>query len=420
MKILVIGGGGREHALVWKFKSDNTKHKIFCAPGNPGIKALAECVTIQANKIQELADFAETNRIDLTVVGPEDPLSLGIVDVFEKRNLSIFGPNLESARLEGSKAYAKKVMERFNVPTASYLEHDDYQQALNYVNEIGTPIVIKADGLAAGKGVTVAETIEQAEAALKAAMLDKVFGDSGTKVVIEECLFGEEMTVLAFVDGETVLPMVPSQDHKPVFDDDRGPNTGGMGAYSPVPHLEKWLPEIEKHILRPVAQGLAAEGKPYSGILYAGLMLTGNGPIVIEFNVRFGDPEAQVILPRLENDLAEVMLAVVEKRLHEIDLSWKPGASVCVIAAAPGYPGPPTKGLPITLPQSFTGNTQIFHAGTALSNEQLVTNGGRVFGVTAQGADIAEARKHSYGLMEEISFEGKHFRTDIAAKALNL
>jgi phosphoribosylamine--glycine ligase len=420
MKILVIGGGGREHALVWKFKSDNTKHKIFCAPGNPGIKALAECVTIQANKIQELADFAETNRIDLTVVGPEDPLSLGIVDVFEKRNLSIFGPNLESARLEGSKAYAKKVMERFNVPTASYLEHDDYQQALNYVNEIGTPIVIKADGLAAGKGVTVAETIEQAEAALKAAMLDKVFGDSGTKVVIEECLFGEEMTVLAFVDGETVLPMVPSQDHKPVFDDDRGPNTGGMGAYSPVPHLEKWLPEIERRILRPVAQGLAAEGKPYSGILYAGLMLTGNGPIVIEFNVRFGDPEAQVILPRLENDLAEVMLAVVEKRLHEIDLSWKPGASVCVIAAAPGYPGPPTKGLPITLPQSFTGNTQIFHAGTALSNEQLVTNGGRVFGVTAQGADIAEARKHSYGLMEEISFEGKHFRTDIAAKALNL
>ena len=420
MKILVIGGGGREHALVWKFKSDNTKHKIFCAPGNPGIKALAECVTIQANKIQELADFAETNRIDLTVVGPEDPLSLGIVDVFEKRNLSIFGPNRESARLEGSKAYAKKVMERFNVPTASYLEHDDYQQALNYVNEIGTPIVIKADGLAAGKGVTVAETIEQAEAALKAAMLDKVFGDSGTKVVIEECLFGEEMTVLAFVDGETVLPMVPSQDHKPVFDDDRGPNTGGMGAYSPVPHLEKWLPEIERRILRPVAQGLAAEGKPYSGILYAGLMLTGNGPIVIEFNVRFGDPEAQVILPRLENDLAEVMLAVVEKRLHEIDLSWKPGASVCVIAAAPGYPGPPTKGLPITLPQSFTGNTQIFHAGTALSNEQLVTNGGRVFGVTAQGADIAEARKHSYGLMEEISFEGKHFRTDIAAKALNL
>ncbi len=420
MKILVIGGGGREHALVWKFKSDNTKHKIFCAPGNPGIKALAECVTIQANKIQELADFAETNSIDLTVVGPEDPLNLGIVDIFEKRNLSIFGPNRESARLEGSKAYAKKVMERFNIPTASYMEHDDYLQALNYVKKIGTPIVIKADGLAAGKGVTVAETIEQAEAALKAAMLDKVFGDSGTKVVIEECLFGEEMTVLAFVDGETVLPMVPSQDHKPVFDDDRGPNTGGMGAYSPVPHLEKWLPEIERRILRPVAQGLAAEGKPYSGILYAGLMLTGNGPIVIEFNVRFGDPEAQVILPRLENDLAEVMLAVVEKRLHEIDLSWKPGASVCVIAAAPGYPGPPTKGLPITLPQSFTGNTQIFHAGTALSNEQLVTNGGRVFGVTAQGADIAEARKHSYGLMEEISFEGKHFRTDIAAKALNL
>ena len=343
----------------------------------------------------------------------------GIVDLFEKRRLPIFGPYRQSARLEGSKEYAKEVMERFNVPTAAYRAFDNYEEAMVYLKEQGAPIVIKADGLAAGKGVTVAETIEEAEAALRAAMVQKVFGESGTKVVIEECLRGEEMTVLAFVDRNTVLAMVPSQDHKPVFDGDRGPNTGGMGAYSPVPHLEKWLPEIEKRVLLPVAEGLVSEGTPYQGVLYAGLMLTENGPKVIEFNVRFGDPEAQVILPRLENDLAEVFLAVAEKRLHEIDLSWKPGASVCLIAASPGYPGPPTKGLAITLPQTITENTQIFHAGTAIQNNQLVTNGGRVFGVTAQGADITEAREQAYSLMEEVLFKGKHFRRDIAAKALS-
>lgn len=417
MDILVIGGGGREHAIVWKL--NNRGHNIFCAPGNPGIADIAECVSLQVNQMKELADFAQSNKIDLTVVGPEDPLTNGIVDQFEKRSLLIFGPNQESAHLEGSKAYAKKVMERFNVPTAAYMEFDDFEEALAYVEEQGFPIVIKADGLAAGKGVTVAETIEEAETALQAAMLQKIFGESGTKVVIEECLLGEEMTVLAFVDGKTVLPMVPSQDHKPVFDGDRGPNTGGMGAYSPVPHLEKWLPEIEKRVLLPVAEGLVSEGTPYQGVLYAGLMLTENGPKVIEFNVRFGDPEAQVILPRLENDLAEVFLAVAEKRLHEIDLSWKPGASVCLIAASPGYPGPPTKGLAITLPQTITENTQIFHAGTAIQNNQLVTNGGRVFGVTAQGADITEAREQAYSLMEEVLFKGKHFRRDIAAKALS-
>ena len=367
MDILVVGGGGREHAIVWKL--NNSGHNIFCAPGNPGIADIAECVTLQVNQLKELADFAQLHKINLTVVGPEDPLTNGIVDQFEKRSLLIFGPNQESAHLEGSKAYAKKVMERFNVPTAAYMEFDDYEEALSYVEKQGFPIVIKADGLAAGKGVTVAETIEEAETALQAAMLQKIFGESGTKVVIEECLLGEEMTVLAFVDGKTVLPMVPSQDHKQVFDGDRGPNTGGMGAYSPVTHLEKWIPEIEKKIIRPVAEGLAAEGTPYRGVLYTGLMLTKNGPKVIEFNVRFGDPEAQVILPLLENDLAEVLLAVAEKRLHEIDLSWKPGASVCVIAAAPGYPGPPIKGLPISLPKNLTAEKQIFHAGTALQNE---------------------------------------------------
>ncbi len=419
MKILVIGGGGREHALVWKLKNGNGARKIFCAPGNPGIAEIAECVPLQVKQIEELADFAEANKIDITVVGPEDPLNDGIVDLFEKRNLPVFGPNQHSARLEGSKAYAKKVMDRFNVPTAAYREINDFEEALDYVKKQGVPIVIKADGLAAGKGVTVAETLEEAEAALKSIMVQKVFGESGTKVVIEECLRGEEMTVLAFVDGRTVLPMVPSQDHKPVFDGDRGPNTGGMGAYSPVPHLEKWLPEINERVLRPVAEGLAEEGTPFSGILYAGLMITENGPKVIEFNVRFGDPEAQVILPRLENDLAEIFLAVTEKRLHEVKLSWQSGASVCVIAAAPGYPGPPTKGLPITLPEVHPAGTQIFHAGTAIQNEQLVTNGGRVFGIGAQGADIAEARKQAYSLLEKVQFHGKHFRRDIAAKALS-
>ena len=304
MKILVIGGGGREHALVWKLKNGDAAREIFCAPGNPGIAEIAECVPLQVKQIIELADFAEDNKIDLSVVGPEDPLTDGIVDLFEKRNLPVFGPNRQSAPLEGSKAYAKKVMERFNVPTAEYCEFDDFEKALAYVKTQGVPIVIKADGLAAGKGVTVAETLAEAETALRSIMVQKVFGESGTKVVIEECLRGEEMTVLAFVDGKTVLPMVPSQDHKPVFDSDRGPNTGGMGAYSPVPQLEKWLPEINERVLRPVAEGLAEEGTPFSGILYAGLMITENGPKVIEFNVRFGDPEAQVILPRLENYLA--------------------------------------------------------------------------------------------------------------------
>ena len=419
MKILVIGGGGREHALVWKLKNGDAAREIFCAPGNPGIAEIAECVPLQVKQINELADFAEANKIDLSVVGPEDPLTDGIVDLFEKRNLPVFGPNRQSARLEGSKAYAKKVMERFNVPTAAYKELDDFEEALDYVKQQGVPIVIKADGLAAGKGVTVAETLAEAETALRSIMVQKVFGESGTKVVIEECLRGEEMTVLAFVDGKTVLPMVPSQDHKPVFDGDRGPNTGGMGAYSPVPQLEKWLPEINERVLRPVAEGLAEEGTPFSGILYAGLMITKDGPKVIEFNVRFGDPEAQVILPRLENDLAEIFLAVTEKRLHEVKLRWQSGASVCVIAAAPGYPGPPTKGLPITLPEVHPAGTQIFHAGTAIQNEQLVTNGGRVFGISAQGADIAEAREQAYSLLEKVQFQGKHFRRDIAAKALS-
>ncbi len=419
MKILVIGGGGREHALVWKLSQSPNVEKIYCAPGNPGIAKLAECVPLKAGQLVELAKLAETKAIDLTVVGPEDPLVSGIVDEFKQRSLRIFGPDRRSAQLEGSKTFAKEVMQRFSVPTAEYREFSDYSAALAYVREKGEPIVVKADGLAAGKGVTVAETVEEAETALEASMNRKVFGNSGTRVVVEECLRGEEMTVLAFVDGITVLPMVPSQDHKPIFDGDRGPNTGGMGAYSPVPHLEHWLPQIESRILRPVAEGLVAEGSPYRGILYAGLMLTDAGPKVIEFNARFGDPEAQVVLPRLENDLAEILMASTDGCLEKIKLRWKPGASICVIAAAPGYPGPPTKGLTVTLPQSLPPETQLFHAGTALQNERLVTSGGRVFGVTAQGPGISEARGRAYSLMEKVHFKGKQYRGDIGAKALS-
>jgi phosphoribosylamine--glycine ligase len=418
MDLLVIGGGGREHALVWKFRQSSLAGKIYCAPGNPGIAELAECVPLRVNQVTELRDWAREHRIGLTVVGPEEPLTLGIVDAFEAVGLPIFGPNRQSAQLEGSKAFAKAAMERFGIPTAAYAEFTDLEDARRYVREQGAPIVIKADGLAAGKGVTVAETLEDAEQALEDALGRRLFGEAGARVVVEECLRGEEMTLLAFVDGATVRPMVPSQDHKPIFDGDRGPNTGGMGAYSPVPHLEHHLPEIMERILQPLVSGLHAEGQPYRGVLYVGLMITEAGPKVIEFNARLGDPEAQVILPRMKSDLLQICLATLEGALDEIALEWSPGASVCVIAAAPGYPGPPTKGLPIALPSEIPEQSQLFHAGTALQQEQLVTAGGRVFGVSAQGADVSQARQRAYHLLEQVQFSGKQFRSDIALKAL--
>jgi len=418
MKILVVGGGGREHTLVWKLNQSPIAEKIFCAPGNPGIADLAECVPLKVNQLEELANFAESQQIGLTVVGPEEPLVLGIVDEFKRRGLKVYGPDRQSALLEGSKAHAKAVMERHGIPTAKFQEFTHFGEALEYIREKGAPLVIKADGLAACKGVTVADTLEEAEAALDDSLRQSVFGEAGQKVVVEEFLQGEEMTVLAFVDGETVLPLVPSQDHKPIFDGDRGPNTGGMGAYSPVPHLEQWLPEIHRQILKPLANGLVAEGHPFRGLLYTGLMLDESGPKVVEFNVRFGDPEAQVVLPLLENDLLEILLASCDGRLAEMELKWKAQASVCVIAAAPGYPGPPTKGLAIELPENSEIGTQIFQAGTRLQEETLVTSGGRVLGVTAQAEDIEQARNRAYKLMKEIKFKGKQYRTDIGAKAL--
>ena len=419
MKILVVGGGGREHALVWKLSQSPKVEKIFCAPGNPGISKIAECVPVAANQIMKLAKFAETQNISMTIIGPEEPLVMGIVDEFRQRGLKVYGPDRQSALLEGSKSYAKEVMKRHGIPTADFQEFTDFEKAYAYVLEKGVPLVIKADGLAAGKGVTVAENLEEAEAALDDSLRQGVFGNAGQKVIIEEFLKGEEMTVLAFVDGETVLPLVPSQDHKPIFDGDRGPNTGGMGAYSPVSHLEKWIPDVHQKILSPLVKGLAEEGNPFQGLLYTGLMIDESGPKVVEFNVRFGDPEAQVVLPLLENDLMEILIESCEGRLAEVELTWKAQASVCVIAASPGYPGPPTKGLPIELPENIQSGTQIFHAGTLMQGEALVTSGGRVLGVVAQSEGIDQARSLAYRLMEEIKFKGKQYRTDIGSKALS-
>ena len=419
MKILVVGGGGREHALVWKLNQSSSAKKIYCAPGNPGTSEYAESIPINVNQVYELAEFAESKNIDLTVVGPEESLVLGITDKFKQRDLTIFGPDRKSALLEGSKAHAKKVMQRLGIPTAAYQEFSNFQDAWSHVQEKGAPIVIKVDGLAAGKGVTVAKTLEDAKIALDMALIQKIFGKAGNKVVVEEFLHGEEMTLLAFVDGTTVLPMIPSQDHKPLFDGDRGPNTGGMGAYSPVSHLEKWLPKIREQILDPLAVGLAAEGSPYRGILYVGLMLNESGPMVVEFNVRFGDPEAQVVLPMLENDLIEILIATKERNLDRVELKWKTGASVCVIATTKGYPWSTEKGFPIELPAELETGTQIFHSGTTIENETLVTAGGRVLGITAQESNIEKARERVYTLINQIQFHGKYFRKDIGAKAFS-
>jgi len=418
MKILVIGGGGREHALVWKLSQSPQGSQLFCAPGNPGIAGLAECVPIAANAIAELAEFAESQQMDLTVVGPEDPLTQGMVEQFRERGLRIFGPSQAASQLEGSKAFAKLLMGKADIPTARYAEFSEYESALEYVRDQGAPIVIKADGLAAGKGVTVAQSVEEAEAALDAAMQRKVFGEAGTRVIVEEFMAGEEMTVLAFTDGHSVKPMIPSQDHKPVFDGDRGPNTGGMGAYAPVPHLRQHLPEIKSRILEPMVAALRDEGIVYQGVLYAGLMITAEGPKVVEFNVRFGDPEAQVVLPLLETDLVEIINAILDERLESLEVQWHEQASLCVVAAAEGYPGPPVKGTPLGLPEIAGDSLQIFHAGTAERNGQLVANGGRVLGITAWADDLSAAREQAYACLEQVRFPGMHFRRDIGLKAL--
>ncbi|MEY4480154.1 MAG: hypothetical protein RLZZ267_832 [Bacillota bacterium] len=420
MRILVVGRGGREHTIIWALQKSSKVEKVFCAPGNAGIAGIAECVAIDEGQFEALADFAQANAIDLVVVGPEDPLFAGIVDVFEARNIPVFGPRGNAAIIEGSKVFTKDLMKKYDIPTAKYESFMDFDAALAYLRQEGAPIVIKADGLAAGKGVTVAATLEEAEQALREIMVDKAFGEAGNSVVIEECLTGQEMSILAFVDGEVVRPMVPAQDHKPVFDGDKGPNTGGMGTYSPVPHMPQSIVDTAiETILNPTAKAMVAEGRHFRGILYAGLMITPQGPKTIEFNCRFGDPETQVVLPRLETDLVDVLLATVNGTLAEQEIKWSDKAAVCVVLASGGYPGPYAKGLPITGIEDVK-DAMVFHAGTALDAEgQLVTAGGRLLGVTALGETVEAAAANVYKEIDNIKYEGRHYRTDIAKKAID-
>ncbi|ASS76759.1 phosphoribosylamine--glycine ligase [Tumebacillus algifaecis] len=418
MKVLVVGGGGREHAIIWKLAQSPQQPKLYCAPGNPGIAQLATCVNISAEDVQALADFAEAEGIELTVVGPEAALLLGIVDEFEKRGLRIYGPRKGAALIEGSKAFAKEVMAIANVPTAASAYFGELEAAKEYVRAQGAPIVIKADGLAAGKGVVVAHTIAEADAAIDLMMKDKAFGDSGKQVVVEEFLSGQEATVMAFISGDTVKLMAPAQDHKPAYDGDQGPNTGGMGTYSPVPVVdEALLAAVEEKIIRPVIYFLANNGSQYKGTLYVGLMLTADGPKVIEFNARFGDPETQVVLPRLETDLLDIFNATIDGTLEELAVTWSDRAAVCVIMAAGGYPADYRKGDLITGLDQASDEAVIFHAGTKQSEAGITTNGGRVLGVTGFGADLKTAQEAAYRTVEQVHFADVHYRKDIAEKA---
>lgn len=419
MKVLVVGGGGREHALVWKIAQSPRVSKVYAAPGNAGIARQAECVPIGAADVEALLDFAREKKMDLTFVGPEAALTKGIVDKFEEAGLRIFGPRAKAAALEGSKVFAKNLMKKHHIPTAAFqvFAEYDYAQALLYEMD-DVPVVIKADGLAAGKGVFVPDGYGEAVAALKKIMLDRVFGDAGDKVVIEERLRGEEVTVLAFTDGKTVVPLLAAQDHKQIYDDDKGPNTGGMGAYCPAPVYDAGLAlKVVPQILEATVKAMEVEKRPYRGVLYAGLMVTDQGPQVLEFNVRFGDPEAQPLLALLETDLVDIAEAVIDGRLDEIEIRWKPGAAVCVVVAAEGYPGEYAKGKPISGLEAAAEDALIFHAGTALEDGRVVTAGGRVLGVTAVGADIPAAIEQAYAAVGKISFEGMYYRRDIGAKA---
>lgn len=419
MKVLVVGGGGREHALVWKLAQSPRVEKLFAAPGNAGMAALATCVNIAADDVDGLLALARQEEVDLTVVGPEAPLVAGIVDAFEAAGLRIFGPTRRAAAIEGSKVFAKELMQKYGIPTARAAVFEDAAEAKKYVRAIGAPCVVKADGLAAGKGVIVAEDVEAALDAVDAIMVRRAFGAAGARVLIEERLEGEEASILAFSDGERVVPMLPAQDHKRVFDGDQGPNTGGMGAYAPAPVCPpEVVKRVEEEILLPAIRGLKSEGIPYRGVLYAGLMLTAAGPKVLEFNARFGDPEAQPLLALLAGDLVEVIEAALDGRLDTVQLAWHPGAAVCVVLAAEGYPGTYRKGDVITGLGNVPSDVIVFHAGTARRDGELVTAGGRVLGVTARGADLAEAIDRAYEAVGQIHFSGVHYRRDIGQKGL--
>ena len=421
MDILVIGSGGREHTLVWKLAQSRSIGKIYAIPGNPGMKDIAECIyDIGVEENKKIVDFAKDKNIGLTVIGPEIPLVNGLADDLQAAGLPVFGPSRAAAQLEGSKSFSKAIMKKYGIPTAKYETFTDAAAAKKYIEKEGAPIVVKADGLAAGKGVIVAETIEQAMSAVDEIMRDKAFGSAGDCIVIEECLIGEEASVLAFTDGRTIVPMVPSQDHKRAFDGDKGPNTGGMGTYAPAPVVNNKMMElIQNQILMPVIDAMNKEGKKYQGCLYAGLMITSDGPKVIEFNARFGDPETQVVLPLLKSDLAEIMLACTDGTLKDKNIEWDNKAAVCVVLAAGGYPRKYNKGDIITgLDEASKAGALVFHAGTKEKDGRIATNGGRVLGVVSLGKDIKDAIKNTYEDVKLIKFDNMYFRRDIAQKAL--
>lgn len=422
MKILIVGSGGREHAIAYACSKSPRVDKIYCAPGNAGIAELAECVPIGAMEFDRLVGFAKENKIDLTVIGMDDPLVGGVVDAFEAEGLRVFGPRKNAAILEGSKAFSKDLMRKYNIPTAAYETFDSPEAALEYLEKSDYPIVLKADGLALGKGVLICNTKEEAKEGVKTLMLDKQFGDAGNTVVIEEFMTGREVSVLSFVDGDTIKIMSSAQDHKRAMDGDKGLNTGGMGNFSPSPY---YTPEVDefcrKHIYQATVDAMKSEGRPFKGVIFFGLMLTPKGPRVLEYNARFGDPEAQVVLPRLKNDITEVFEACIDGTLDKVDLQFEDNFCVCVVLASEGYPVAYEKGKPITGLENFRGREDYycFHAGTKLNDGVIVTNGGRVLGITAKGASLLEARAKAYEAAEWVDFENKYMRHDIAGTGEN-
>lgn len=416
MKVLIVGSGGREHAIAMSVKKSPKVDKLYCAPGNAGIGELAECVPIKVMEFQKIVDFAKEEKIDLTIVAPDDPLAGGLVDELEKAGLRAFGPRKNAAILEGSKAFSKDLMKKYKIPTAAYENFDNAESALKYLEKSDYPVVLKADGLALGKGVLICNTWEEAKEGVKSIMEDKKFGSAGNKMVVEEFMTGREVSVLSFVDGKTIKIMSSAQDHKRAADGDKGLNTGGMGTFSPSPFYTKEVDDFcRKYIYQATVDAMAAEGREFKGVIFFGLMLTENGPRVLEYNARFGDPEAQVVLPRMKNDIIDVIEACIDGTLEQIDLQFEDNAAVCVVLASDGYPVSYEKGFPIKGLEAFEGKEDyfVFHAGTKKTEEGFVTDGGRVLGVTATGSDLKEARKKAYEATEWIDFGNKYMRHDI-------
>jgi len=416
MKVLIVGSGGREHAIAWSVAKSPKVDKIFCAPGNAGIAEFAECVNIGAMEFDKLVAFAKENAIDLTIIGMDDPLVGGVVDAFEAEGLRVFGPRKNAAIIEGSKAFSKDLMKKYNIPTAAYENFTDPDEAIKYLETVKMPIVLKADGLALGKGVLICNTLEEAKEGVKTLMLDKQFGDAGNEIVIEEFMTGREVSVLAFCDGKTIKCMTSAQDHKRAKDGDQGLNTGGMGTFSPSPFYNDEVETFcEKYVYQPTIDAMAVEGRPFTGILFTGLMLTEDGPKVLEYNARFGDPEAQVVLPRMKNDIIDVMEACIDGKLSDVELEFEDNAAVCVVLASDGYPEKYDKGFEIKGLDTFKDKDgyYVFHAGTKFDGDKIVTNGGRVLGVVAKGEDLKAARANAYKATEWIDFANKYKRNDI-------